>query len=199
MENDTDLIQSLKNGEKKAYSLLVEQYHHQLCAYAHSLGRDREMARDIVQNVFFRIWKKRHKLSTDQSFKSFLYRSVYNEFIDQYRKKRPVLSLEKKHIEVVEDFIEKDEATIQKLFKLVQKEIHSLPPKSKRVFVLSKQEGLTNMEIAEHLNISLKTVEAHITKSFSLIRTKINGKVDMEVFLFLWFHKKFSYHFQNWK
>ena len=192
MENDAKFLLSLRNGEKKAYSLLVERYHHQLCAYAHSLSRDREMARDIVQNVFFRIWKKRHKLNTDQSFKSFLYKSVYNEFVDQYRKNRPALSLEKKHIEAVNDFIEKDEATIQKLFTLVQKEIQALPPKSKKVFVLSKQEGLTNMEIAEHLNISLKTVEAHITKSFSLIRAKINGKVDVEVLLFLFFGNKFA-------
>ncbi len=190
MEDDATLIQSLKNGEKQAYSRLVEQYHHELCAYAHSLGRDREMAQDIVQNVFFRIWKKRHQLCTDQSCKSFLYKSVYNEFIDQYRKNRAVLTLEKKHIEVVEDFIEKDEATIQKIFNLVQKEIHSLPPKSRRVFMLSKQEGLTNMEIAEHLNISLKTVEAHITKSFSLLRAKMKGKVNLEALLFLFFLKK---------
>ena len=190
MENETDLIQSLRNGEKKAYSSLVEQYYHQLCAYSHSLCRDKETAQDIVQNVFFKIWKKRHRLNNKQCFKSFLYKSVYNEFIDQYRKNKPVLTLEKKHIEVVEDFIEKDEATIEKLFSLVQKEIQKLPPKSRRVFVLSKQEGLTNREIAEHLNISLKTVEAHITKSFSLIRTKIRGKVDMEVLLFLFFNKK---------
>lgn len=192
MENETNFIESLKNGKEMAYSILVEHYHHQLCVYAHSLMGDQEMARDIVQNVFFRMWKKRHKLDANSSLKSFLYKSVYNEFIDQYRKNKSVISLEKKHIEVLDDFIEKDEDTVQKLFDMVQREIRNLPPKSRMVFMLSKQEGLTNMEIAEYLGVSLKSVEAHITKAFSLIRTKLNGKIKTEVLLFFLFEQSLS-------
>ncbi|ULC58776.1 RNA polymerase sigma-70 factor [Flaviramulus sp. BrNp1-15] len=182
--NDIAFIKALKKGESNAYTFLVDNYHHKLCVYAYGLTNNHDLSEDIVQNVFIKIWKHRLKLKDDFSIKGYLYRSVYNEFIDQYRKQKSVVSLEKKYIDalsyIVED--EKDNSLI-KLIAIVKQEIEKLPPKCKQTFLLSKKEGLTNMEIAEYLNISVKSVEAHITKAFSILRKTMGNKVNGILFL----------------
>jgi RNA polymerase sigma-70 factor (ECF subfamily) len=187
--NDFELISSLKRGDSKGYQYLVSSYHIKLCVYAKSLTNDSDLAEDIVQNVFMSIWKNRNKLKEEFAVKSYLYKSVYNEFIDQYRKKKAVFTLEKKYIEALTYIVEEeDEKSLEKLMNIVKKEIDKLPPKCKQTFLLSKEEGLTNVEIAEYLNVSIKSVEAHITKAFSILRKSIGDKV--EGILFLLFGKR---------
>ena len=66
---------------------------------------------------------------------------------------------------------------------MVKQEIENLPPKYKQTFLLSKQDGLTNIEIAEFLNVSTKSVEAHITKAFSILRKTVGEKVNTVLFM----------------
>lgn len=182
--NHTDLISSLRNGDENAYSFLVKFYHKKLCIYALSLINDHDLAEDIVQNVLISVWKNRFKLKEDFVVKSYLYKSVYNEFIDQYRKQKKVLTLEKKHIDALHYIVEEeDEKSLEKSMKIVKKEIENLPPKCKQIFLLSKEEGLTNIEISEYLNISVKSVEGHITKAFKILRSKLGEKIDGILFL----------------
>jgi RNA polymerase sigma-70 factor (ECF subfamily) len=181
---DSDLIKALKEGDSKAYTFLVNKYHHKLCVYVFSLTKDNDLAEDIVQNVFMAIWNKKHKLKEEFVIKSYLYKSVYNEFIDQYRKVKSVLPLEKKHFDALSSIVEdEDENSLEKLIKLVKKEIENLPPKCKQTFLLSKQDGLTNIEIAEFLNVSIKSVEAHMTKAFSILRKTLGDKMNSVLFL----------------
>ena len=186
--NNTTLIKGLKKGKTEAYTSLVDQYHQKLCSYAFSLTHDHNSAEDIVQNVFVRLWQKRSDLKDNFNIKSYLYKSIYNQFIDLYRKEKATMALEKKYIEALDTIVEDDDNSIENLIKLVKKEIQNLPPKCKQTFVLSRQEGLTNIEIAEYQNVSIKTVEAQITKAFSLIRKNIGQKANG--ILFLLFGKK---------
>ena len=190
MENnfatDDNLISALKDGHSKAYTFLVNQYHHKLCLYAFSLTKNQDTAEDIVQNVFLSIWKNKHKLRQDIIIKGYLYKSVYNEFINQYRKDKPLLPLEKKHFNLLNNVvIEEDENSIEQFLKIVKIEIENLPPKCKQTFILSKQDGLTNIEIAEFLNVSIKSVEAHITKAFSILKKTVGDKVNSILFLLM--------------
>ncbi|MFT6192746.1 MAG: RNA polymerase sigma-70 factor (ECF subfamily), partial [Polaribacter sp.] len=178
-KNDIDLIKSLKKGDEFGYTHLVKTYHHKLCVYAVSLTNNDDSAEDIVQNVFMSIWRNRGKLKEEFVLKSYLYKSVYNEFIDQYRKQKTVVTLEKKYIDALTYIVEEeDEKSLERLMKIVKKEIENLPPKCKQIFLLSKEEGLTNIEIAEHLNVSIKSVEAHITKAFKILRSTLSHKVE---------------------
>lgn len=182
--NDIAFIKALKDGESKAYTFLVDCYHHRLCVYAYELTSNHDLSEDIVQNVFIKIWKHRLKLKDEFSVKSYLYKSVYNEFIDQYRKQKPVLSLEKKHIDGLSFIVEEEnDNSLVNLINIVKKEIENLPPKCKQTFLLSKEDGLTNIEIAEHLNVSVKSVEAHITKAFSILRKTMGDKINMVLIL----------------
>lgn len=177
-------MEHLRQGDEKAFTYLIQEYHQLLCAFAYNLSRDTGKSEDIVQNVFLKIWEQRSKLNAEYSLKSYLHKLTYNEFIDQNRKQKSMSSLEKKYVETLNNFLEeKDWEQINTIIAIVKLEINNLPPKCKKVFMLSKEDGLTNIEISEHLQISVKAVESHITKAFSLLRKKMGEKINPILFL----------------
>lgn len=181
---NTEFIQALKSGDSKAYKTLVDVYHHKLCVYAFSLIHNQNAAEDIVQNVFICTWKNRARLKSNYEIKHFLYKSVYNEFINEYRKQKKVVPLEKKYIDALTVTIDhKNEYALDRKIRLIKQEIENLPPKCKEIFVLSKQEGLTNQEIATYKQVSVKSVEAHITRAFHILRESIGGEIYHMMFL----------------
>ena len=108
-----------------------------------------------------------------------------------YRKNQSLFSLEKTYHDALNSVVlEDDSESFQRVLKVVNKEIESLPLKCKEVFILSKKEGLTNIEIAEHLEVSIKTVEAQITKAFSILRSSLEEKVKSALFLLFGKKKK---------
>lgn len=182
--NNKSLIESLKKGEEEAFVFLMNMYHNKLCVYVSGLTKDHYTAKDIVQNVFLRVWEQRQKLNASYNLNNFLHRSVYNEFIDHYRKVKLLTPLEEEHIKQLEAIVREDRVSeISKLIELVKKEIENLPPKCKSVFTMSKLEGLTYVEIAEYQKITVRTVEMHISKAFEIIREKVGHKTDAILFL----------------
>lgn len=179
------MVEYLKKGDEKAFLFLVDTFHRRLNAYAISLIGDQAMAQDIVQNVFIKTWRFRKKLNPTYAISSFLYKAVYNEFVNKYQKDKSMLLLQQKYLESLEAVVEAtDETALNRMIALVNQEIQNLPPKCQRVFTLSKKEGLTNIEISEHLNVSIKTVEAQITKAFHILRKKLGDKYEM-ILMFL--------------
>ena len=191
--NNKNLINSLRKGDENAFAYLMDAYHKLLCVYAKSLCRDIYLAEDIVQNVFINVWERREKLKKDYSIKSYLYQCVYNELINQYRKKNSLLTLETAYINTLNIVLqEEDTNDITRLVALVKQEIQELPPKCKEIFIMGKQEGLTYAEIAAHLNISFRTVENQMSKAFSIIREKVGDKIHTVLFLLFGFESKFE-------
>lgn len=186
-DDNVILMESLKNGDEKAYKFLLNKFHRKLNAYALTLVNDHSMAQDIVQNVFLKTWKNRNKLNPEFSIQSFLYKSVYNEFINTYQQNKAMMLLQQKYVESLQQVVETtDENSIERMLAIINREIQNLPPKCQKVFILSKKEGLTNIEIAEHLEISIKTVEAQISKAFKILKEKLKDNYNM--MLFLLFH-----------
>ncbi len=181
--NNITLARQLKLGNNKAYDFLMETYYKSLCNYAYTLINDKGKAEDIVQNVFVKVWVNRKNINPYYIIKNYLYKSVYNEFIDQYRKSKPVIYLEKKYLEALDLVVENEHENLTDLIKLVNEEIKNLPPKCRQIFILNKKDGLTQTEISEYLNISIKTVEGHITRAFKVLSGKLDSKVDPILFL----------------
>ncbi|MEP5341415.1 MAG: RNA polymerase sigma-70 factor [Algibacter sp.] len=193
--NNKTLIEHLRKGHEDAFAYLMDTHHKKLCVYAKSLCRDIYIAEDIVQNIFLSVWEKRQKLKDIYSIQSYLYQSVYNEFINQHRKKATLITLEKAYIKTLNTILEEEEDTseLSKLITLVKQEIQELPPKCKEIFIMGKQEGLTYAEIAEHLNISFRTVENQMSKAFAIIREKAGDKMNTVLFLLFGINKKFMF------
>ena len=167
-----ELKKGLAEGLESAYTYMIDKYDQILFGYAFSLSHDRAIAQDIVQNVFLRIWEKRTELHLRNNLQSYLLKSVYHEFISVYRKNRPILYIESKYFEGLENTVSTTR-DYDGIIAQVRAEINRLPPKCKAIFIMSKKEGLTNLEIANYLNISVKTVEFHITKAFVTLRENL--------------------------
>lgn len=181
--NDFQVKQALERGDHKALEYLMDNYHHRLCVYVYSLTHDQDSAKDIVQNVFIKLWEQKDRLIHVDSLRSFLYKSVYNAFLNQLRSDKRMLTIEEKHIERLYQIIEEDEELVEKQIGLIRTEIQNLPPKCRETFMLSKGEGLTNIEIANFMNVSLKTVENQISKAFKILRKKLQHKIEPVLFL----------------
>jgi RNA polymerase sigma-70 factor (ECF subfamily) len=177
LEKDFLFIEKLKKGDYDAYTLLMNDYYNNLCGYANLFTKDPSKSEDIVQNVFVKLWVYRKKVDSNIPIKRYLHKSVYNEFIDQYRKNKSVVSLEEKHLRTINTVIDDNSFDIEKLMTRVNNEIEKLPEKCKKVFILNKKEGLTHDEIAEYLQISKKTVEGHITRAFKILNQKLGKKI----------------------
>lgn len=182
-------IKHLKKGNEAAYVYLATKFHKKLFIYALSLTKDHADAQDIVQNVFLTVWKYRKRLDTTYSIKNFLYKTTYNEFISHYHKKRALSKLEETYIEGVNETINDNYNDILKRkIAIISEGIEKLPARCKETFILSKKEGLTNIEIAEYMNVSIKTVEVQMTKAYTMLRKLVGD--ELKHILFFLFNKK---------
>jgi RNA polymerase sigma-70 factor (ECF subfamily) len=168
------MLDRIRVGDKQTYRLLFENYYKVLILYASSLTKDETKAEDLAQNAFINLWTKRDTLEIRTSVKNYLYKSVYNLFINDYRKElRNNNVLDKIHYEVLLQSLEEEEQSIKIKLDWINKEIDSLPPKSKEIFIMNKRRGLTYKEISKILNISENTVESHISRALKRIRQNI--------------------------
>jgi RNA polymerase sigma-70 factor (ECF subfamily) len=173
-ESTKEFILLLKSGDEFAFTELVNKYNKRLFAYAISLSGDYSLAKDIVQDVFIKTYEFRKRLNPEFSIAGFLYRSVYNQFINTYHKNKSLLKVQDEYVRFLNQIIdETSDSEFDRLIKIVNESINNLPKRCKEIFVLSKKEGYTNLEISEILNISIKTVEAQITIAFKSIRLQV--------------------------
>lgn len=176
MSNKKEFINLLKRGDEEAFSQLVNTNSRRLFAYAVSLSGDYSLAKDIVQDVFLKTYEHRKKLNPDYSIESFLYRSTYNQFINTYHKNESLLKLHDDYVKYLNQSIEGNNYNdFDKMINIINEAIEKLPKKCKEIFLLSKKEGYTNMEISEILNISIKTVESQITIAFKKIKKQTDS------------------------
>lgn len=181
---DRNILSALKKSHAGSFEYLIDSYHHKLCVYAYNLSNDHDIAKDIVQNVFVAIWERRKNLPEIKNFKNYLYRAVYNEFITHLRHAGRVFIFEKEYFEALDHIKQEDINDLtEKKIKLVNEEIQKLPPKCKEIFLMSKKEGLTYIEISEHLNISQKTVESQMLLAFKKLRERVGEKLAQILFL----------------
>ena len=174
MNSEKELVELLKKGDESAFTELINKYNRRLFAYAVSLSGDYSLAKDIVQDVFLKTYEYRKRLNPEFSIEGFLYRSVYNQFINVYHKNKSLLKVHDEYVRFLNQIIdESKDSEFDKLIKIVNESINNLPKRCKEIFVLSKKEGYTNLEISEILNISIKTVEAQITIAFKSIRLQV--------------------------
>ena len=180
------LLDSLKKGEQRAYQHLYDLHYANLVVYCFNLTKDQDRAEDIVQQTFVKIWIKRDTLHIRSSLKSYLYRSVYNTFLKEYKKlKKEEVALADLKNTVLMDYVEKDENVLEARMKLLESAIDQLPNKNREVFLLSKKSGYKHKEIAAQLDISEKAVEKHISRATQSIKKWLKDKKNSLLLVFL--------------
>ncbi|MDR2920272.1 MAG: RNA polymerase sigma-70 factor [Tannerella sp.] len=166
---------------------LFKSYYKPLRAYAYRFINNKEIAEDIVQDIFFEVWSHHEKIHFDdkKAVKSYLFKSVYNRSINLINSS--ILygntSIEDTNEELIietylSQYIPNQEQSL--LLKELESEIadfvETLPSQCKKIFVLSRTYGLKNKEIAEKLEISIKAVEKQISKALSGLKTHLLKK-----------------------
>ncbi|MAO15849.1 MULTISPECIES: RNA polymerase sigma factor [Flavobacteriaceae] len=172
-----DLI-AIQKGSRKEFEKVVELYYNELFFYAKSLCRDELLAKDLVQEAFFGLWQKRETLNAKTVLRGWLYLSLKNKFLDHVKKyRKETYFFERTYSETMETLSQQDhQENLSRKIELMDREIDLLPKKCQQVLVLSKKEGLTNAEISDYLNISIKTVEGHLSNAYKILKEKLYEK-----------------------
>jgi len=168
-------LRKIRKGDIKSFEELFHRFHPGLSRYAKSLVDMGEIAEEVVQDVFYNIWKNRETLKISKSLQSYLYRSVYNNSMMVLRKRRREKSLD--DVSTLEAQVESADPSqilqMNEVNELVSRTLESLPERTREIFRLNRQEGLKYLEIAERLSISVKTVEANMGKALKALRTTV--------------------------
>ena len=174
--DEIHLFEKIKKGDEKAFETLFHKYYGHLCLYATKIIKDDPAAEEIVQDFFVKIWEKREHLNIETSTKNYLFRSVKNLCINYIQHNKTKIRYAQKVISETENnYADNDSYPEIELSQIIEESINSLPEKRKEIFRLSRQEGLKYHEIADKLNISIKTVETQITLALKTLRDKLKN------------------------
>lgn len=179
---EVNLIQKIKNGDSKQFEQLFKSYYSLLCNYASQFLEQKEDAEEVVQELFFQLWKKRKELQIHTSFRAYLYRATYTGCMDKIRKEKVRNSYKEKQMKFQKNEYEEHALEASEIDQIILDTLSKLPENVKKVFKMSRFEGMKHREIAEQLSISVKTVEANMGKALKLFRNNLKDYVGLLLF-----------------
>lgn len=178
----TDILQ----GNEAAFEKLFKTHYSPLCRFAYHYLSDKDVAEEVVQSTFIGFWEKKERIQIDASLKSYLYRSVRNACLNELKR----LKVRKVHAEGVlvegegHSLAADHEVIKDELEAKIQEAIQGLPEQCRLIFRMSRMEELKYQEIADALQISIKTVENQMGKALKLMRLRLKDYLPLITILF---------------
>lgn len=175
---DKKYIIGLQKGSYSDFNKLYDLYADRLYGFAYNLTHSSEMAEEIVQEVFLKIWQMREHLSPEYSFRSFLFTIAKNKFLNDLRNRLTLLSYDE-YITQLDDATERGENSTESEFNFnelneqVLQSKDKLSKRQKMIFEMSKEEGLSNQEIALKLGISEQSVRNQLSSALKVLRQEL--------------------------
>lgn len=190
--SDAEIFSKIKKGDEIAFSHLFDTFYTPLCFFSSKYTNDMDLSRSLVQQIFVDLWTKRMTIDVERSLKSYLYTSVKNKSIDYLRQKSRTHSISE-NIESIDrlkqipfyDLIEEAE-----LNERINRSINKLPGNCRKIFQLSRFEGMKYLEIASELNISVKTVEMQMGIALKRLRESLSDYKVFNLFSITFLKKK---------
>ncbi len=191
-DHDDYRLQQFKNGCEKAFKSFFEEHHGQIVGFCMQFIGDLDKSKSVAQDAFINLWLNREKVRELKGVRSFLYTSARSSCLNLLRHKKVVSNYNSQYVKQRERQIntevlramEFDSATLSELERLIQTSIKELPEKCKRVFNMRRLDNKKNKEIAEELSISVKAVEANMTRALKSLKHSLSNYVPL---LILWF------------
>ncbi len=189
---ENQIREKLNRGDLDVFQYLYKEFYPSLCIYAKSITRDKEIAQEVVQDVFIRLWEQQGHLKEIISIKSYLYFSVRNHCLNHLKHLQVVNKFNEYYSQKLKDaqdyyFItqESGESLLiaNELEEKVLKEIESLPEQCRKILKMSRFEGLKHSEIASNLGIAISTVHSQI--SIALEKLRAACKANLIILLLL--------------
>lgn len=189
LNSEPDLLFRVSQGDEAAFAQLFNTYQNRLGAFVMQLTGSRPMAEEIVQEIFIRIWEKREKLSQVEHFHSYLYAVARNYSLSFLKKLgRELARKQAWELSVVEAQDQEEDTTIKNYRRIIDEAISELPSQRQKVYLLSRDEGLRQAEIAERMAISLETVKKHMVLALRSIRNYAVAHPEINILLLLTSH-----------
>ncbi len=176
MAIDNNTIKRFKEGDAEAFDTIYRHYSGKMFHFALGLVKNKDISKDLIQEVFVNLWEKRSQVNLNLNFDNYVFTISYNSIRKFLRKK----SIETRAIDHLlrnsPEIIDRVDSTMiyNELLELASKAIETLPPKRKTVYKLSKQEGMRIKEIASKLNISTRTAENHLAKALKYLKEELS-------------------------
>ncbi len=187
---DQKLVKTLKKGDVFAFNELFHKYSQKVYNFSIKHLENEEDVKDLVQEIFMKIWDKRKEIDANKSFNGFLFTITLNLIRNYFRKKVKDRKLVNKWLEETEPYSDSTKLSIEfrSLEKVVNTIVEQLPPKRRMVFRLSRNEGISNDDIARRMNIQKKTVENHLNLALRYLRERLQEQSFLVILFFVLFY-----------
>jgi len=172
---EKQVLETIQSGNESAFEMIFRTYYQPLCRYAYSFLDDKEEAEEVVQSTFITVWEKRNTLDIQTSLKSYLYRMVRNACLNVIKHEKIKQQHVAHELAVTESSYESVSQKVYatELESKITEAMKALPEQCRIVFQLSRFEELKYQEIADQLQISVKTVENHMGKALKIMREQL--------------------------
>lgn len=174
--DEARIITLLKEGDMSVYEAIYQEYWPRLYGYVYNRLKSKEIAEEIIQEVFFSLWVKHKELQLTHSLSAYLFAAVKYQllnYIKSDRIRKTYAHQFAQYPEKMSDNSNEENMAATDLKNRMEKEVSRLPEKCQQVFRMSRHEHLSITDIASTLNISHKTVENHLTKALRQLRTML--------------------------
>lgn len=176
VRNEQLLVRDIKDNDVSGFDALYWKYHRAVYTNIIKLVKDRDTAKDILQEVFIALWVKRSTLDPGVNIAGWLFTTSYRKCIDHLRHRvaAPFFTGELNIADELPDY--RKEREQESRFRLVQQAVSRLSPQKRKVFELCKLKGKTYEETAQELNISKHTVKEYLTASMDFVKDYIHAQ-----------------------
>lgn len=167
-----NIIEDLRNGNHKAYESIFMTYFPKVKYYINGFVKSIDVAEELTQNVFLKIWENHESLEISvKSFNSYVFTIAYRQTIDYIRSKQVRESFYNDQMIQEPDMVcIEDEYMAEETKLLIEMEIEKMPEKRRKIYKLSRNEGISNEKIAEQMNVSKRTIENQLSLAMKRLR-----------------------------
>lgn len=172
--NEKNLLAEIATGDEAAFRHLYDTYRKRLYSYLLKITESKETAEDAIQEIFLKVWQKKEKLPEIENINAYLHRMAHNFAYQGFTKlAKETLVLEQLKAESRHEVMAGHELIAKEVAAYIQSVVDRLTPQQRNVYLLSREEGLKQEEIAERLDISLMAVKKHMVNALQFLREEI--------------------------
>lgn len=190
LNEDQAYIGGLRKRDPHVYEIVFKKYYQTLVMFVSRHVGDKDVAEDIIQDVFFKLFKDSHSLPENVQLKSWFFKVARNAAVDYLRH----LQVEDKHkflmAEAMISISDIDGEIDEQLATKVNQAIESLPGQCRLIIKLNVLEGKKYQEIAEELGITINTIRTQVSRGYKKLRDILSEEVDSAVLLFMFLKNK---------
>lgn len=187
MEEEKNIVSRYKKGDASAFDTLYFSYSKKLYYFVMGLLKDQTIAEEIIQEVFVKLWEKRDKVNADLNFENYIFMIAYNSVRKYFRDKSLESRILANMSAITTEEINSTESIViyNDLLSLVNEAIEKMPSQRKRVYKLSRHDGMSIQDISKKLNISKRTAENHLSRALKYLKEEI---ANISLLTSLFFH-----------